>query len=298
MPGPLRIMDEGCDSLLRGRPFKLNNEFQVLLGISVLLAVLISFGAAGPLRAVLALPFILFFPGYTLTTALLPGKQDMGGIERIVLSFGLSIAVVPLLGLILNYTPWGISLYPVLVTVLLFTSLMSIISLSRRKKLPDHDRYTLSWRFSIPGWLEMPRNDRVLLVTLAGILFIGLVTMCLTSTNPRTCEMYTEFYVLGAAGKAGEYPGELRINEKKQVFLGVVNHERRSVTYNVELRMDGSKKEDIGPIELEHGQKWEGNVGIFAGKPKNKMMVEFLLTKDGESIPYRSIHLWVDVKTP
>ncbi|WP_421072410.1 DUF1616 domain-containing protein [Pelotomaculum propionicicum] len=266
------------------------------MGISVFLAILISLGAASPLRAVLALPFILFFPGYTLTTALLPGKKDMGGIERIVLSFGLSIAVVPLLGLILNHTPWGISLYPVLIIVLLFTSVMSMISLSRRKRLPHGERYTLSWRFSKPGWLEMPRNDRVLLVTLAGIIFIGLGTLGLTSANQRTGEIYTEFYVLGAAGKIGDYPGELKTNETKQVFLGVVNHEQRRVTYNVELRLDGSKKKDIGPIELEHGQTWEGNIGISAGKPKNKMMVEFLLTKDGESVPYRSIHLWVDVK--
>jgi uncharacterized membrane protein len=281
---------------LQGRPFKINNEFRVIAGISITLAILISFGAAGPLRAVLALPFILFFPGYTLTTALLPGKADMGGIERIVLSFGLSIAVVPLLGLILNYTPWGISLYPVLITVLIFTSLMSIISLNRRNKLPDEERYILSWSLVIPGWSKMPRSNRVLLVTLAGIIFIGLGSLCHTAANPRTGENYTEFYVLGPAGKAGDYPGELRINENKQVFLGVVNHEQRRVTYNVEVRMDGSAKKEIGPIELGHDQKWEGNIGISAGEHKKNVMVEFLLIKDGENIPYRSIHLWVDVK--
>jgi len=29
------------------------------------------------------------------------------GIERVALSFGLSIAIVPLIGLVLNFTPWG-----------------------------------------------------------------------------------------------------------------------------------------------------------------------------------------------
>ncbi|MDD4767832.1 MAG: DUF1616 domain-containing protein [Desulfotomaculaceae bacterium] len=281
---------------MQGRPFQTNNEFLLIAGISILLAILIGCGAAGPLRAVLALPFILFFPGYTLTTALLPGKQDLDGMERAVLSFGLSIAVVPLLGLILNNTPWGISLYPLLITVLLFTSLMSVVSLSRRKKLPTEERYTLAWRFIIPGWPELSQRDRVLLVTLAGAIVIGLGSLCLTAASPRAGEMYTEFYVLGATGKAGGYTGELQINENKQVYLGVVNHEQRQVTYNVEVRLDGSKKKEIGPIELEHGQKWEGTTGISAGKPKNKMLVEFLLTKDGESTPYRSLHLWVDVK--
>jgi uncharacterized membrane protein len=35
----------------------------------------------------------------------------LDGIERIALSFGLSIAITPLLGLALNYTPFGIRFY-------------------------------------------------------------------------------------------------------------------------------------------------------------------------------------------
>ncbi|MCK4222104.1 MAG: DUF1616 domain-containing protein, partial [Dehalococcoidia bacterium] len=58
----------------------------------------------GPLRIVLGLPFLLFSPGYALIAALFPKKGSLDGIERIALSFGLSIAVVPLIGLILNYT--------------------------------------------------------------------------------------------------------------------------------------------------------------------------------------------------
>jgi uncharacterized membrane protein len=48
---------------------------------------------------------VLFFPGYTLISALFPRKDSLSGVERLALSFGLSIAVVPLIGLILNYMP-------------------------------------------------------------------------------------------------------------------------------------------------------------------------------------------------
>ena len=58
-------------------------------------------------RIVLGLPFVLFFPGYVLNLALFPRKEGMGGIERVVLSFGLSIAVVPLIGS-LTTPPWEI----------------------------------------------------------------------------------------------------------------------------------------------------------------------------------------------
>ena len=77
----------------------------------------------GPLRIGLGLPFVIFFPGYTLLSALFPKRDDLSGIERVALSFGLSIAVVPLIGLILNYTPWGIKLYPILTSITLFIRL-------------------------------------------------------------------------------------------------------------------------------------------------------------------------------
>ncbi len=83
--------------------FEINNE---LLFINICSVILILIIALAPdiqaLRIILGLPFILFFPGYTLITALFPKKSDLGAIERVALSFGLSIAVVPLIGLILN----------------------------------------------------------------------------------------------------------------------------------------------------------------------------------------------------
>ncbi len=75
---------------------------------------------------VLAILLVLFVPGYVLVAALFPGaiiegKPEIDWIERIALSFGLSIAVVPLLGLLLNFTPWGIRFVPIVATIALFT---------------------------------------------------------------------------------------------------------------------------------------------------------------------------------
>jgi uncharacterized membrane protein len=55
---------------------------------------------------------VLFFPGYVFITALFPEKKELDNLERLALSLGLSIAIVPLIGLLLNYTPWGIRLIP------------------------------------------------------------------------------------------------------------------------------------------------------------------------------------------
>ncbi len=52
-----------------------------------------------------ALPVVLFIPGYCLIAALFPKNDDIGLSERIALSVGLSLALIPLIALGLNFTP-------------------------------------------------------------------------------------------------------------------------------------------------------------------------------------------------
>ncbi len=96
-----------------------------------------------PVRIILGLPLVLFLPGYSLIAALFPRKDDLDGIERIALSFGLSIAVVPLLGLALNYTPFGIRLSPVFTLLSVFTISLAISAYVRSSMIPEEDRFSV-----------------------------------------------------------------------------------------------------------------------------------------------------------
>ena len=96
-----------------------------------------------PVRVLLGLLLVLFLPGYSLIAALFPRRDDLDGIERIALSFGLSIAVVPLLGLALNYTPFGIRLVPVLLGLSLFTVLLAVVAGVRRVWMPEAERFAV-----------------------------------------------------------------------------------------------------------------------------------------------------------
>jgi hypothetical protein len=73
------------------------------------------------IRYVLGSIFVLGLPGFTLIKALFPTKKEMDTIERIALSIGLSLAIVPIVGLLLNYTPWGIRLTPITLSLLALT---------------------------------------------------------------------------------------------------------------------------------------------------------------------------------
>ena len=79
-------------------------------------------------RNVLGLIFVLFLPGYAFIKALFPttvhlqtGTENLHNIKRIALSIGISLVLVSIVGLILNYTPWGIRLVPITLSLLLLT---------------------------------------------------------------------------------------------------------------------------------------------------------------------------------
>jgi uncharacterized membrane protein len=48
------------------------------------------------IQAIIGLPLVLFIPGYALSYAFFPKKKDLELMERIALSFGLSLALIPL----------------------------------------------------------------------------------------------------------------------------------------------------------------------------------------------------------
>jgi uncharacterized membrane protein len=79
-------------------------------------------------RIVLGTIFILWLPGCTFVRALFPqheptktNAKNLDTIERVALSLGMSLALVPIVGLLLNYTPWGIRLTPIVLSLLALT---------------------------------------------------------------------------------------------------------------------------------------------------------------------------------
>ena len=144
-----------------------------IVAITLLFFPVVTF-TTGPLRVSLGIPFAIFFPGYTLLAALLPNRDKLNSIERLALSFGLSIAVVPLIGLILNYTPWGIRPYPILISITLFIIATAAIGWYRQQKLTAADRFSITSRTTLPNWMGMSKLDRGLFVFLVVAIVVAL----------------------------------------------------------------------------------------------------------------------------
>ncbi|MGC9443888.1 MAG: DUF1616 domain-containing protein [Candidatus Methanospirareceae archaeon] len=254
-----------------------------------------------PVRILLGLPLVLFLPGYALIALLFPRRDDLDGIERVALSFGLSIAVVPLLGLALNYTPFGIRLSPVLVSISVLTIALALGAVWRRANLPEADRFGVAFSAAFRALRESitaseSRLDRILTVILiiSIVMAIGMVVYVIVT--PKQGEKFTEFYILGPGGKAADYPTALQTGDEGLVIIGVVNHEYATVEYRLEVRM-GDVMFTNERFALSHNETRERPFTFRPTQVGADQKLEFLLFRAGqnETEPYRTLHLWVDV---
>ena len=207
----------------------------------------------GTIRIILGLPFILFIPGYILIFALFPTKKTDQGIdiiERVALSFGLSIAVVPLIGLGLNYTEWGIRLEPILVSIFIFIIGVGAVALYRWFMESPEKRFIISFNIALPK--SESKLDRALTIILAISIIVAMVSLVYVIATPKIGEKFTELYLLGPSGIADDYPRNLTMGENDSVFIGIINHEYKTVNYTVEIWLinqstyyDESKNENI-----------------------------------------------------
>lgn len=286
-------------------------DLYIALGYSVVLGLLILAQDRGLIAAIL---LVIFAPGYVLVAALLPDDEGIDWIERIALSFGLSIAIVALLGLLLNFTPFGIFLRPVVVSILIFTAGVGVAAHTRRMQLPVEKRLSATISIESPSWQEFSSLERALAVGLGLSIIFASSVLVYVATTPGPGEQFTEFFILGPGGKAGSYPTDLNVSEEGTVIIGVVNHEFDRLDYTVitdrvevvVVRNEtGGFNETVevgSPITmawfnltLDHESNWTLPYAFSIDAP-GLWKLRLLLFRDGDlATVYRSLHLFVTV---
>jgi uncharacterized membrane protein len=61
-----------------------------------------------------------------------PTKEGIEGLERIGLSIGVGLALIPIIALLLNYTPWGITLEPIVASIAVLTEVLAVVCVVRK----------------------------------------------------------------------------------------------------------------------------------------------------------------------
>ena len=123
--------------IIKTKPFKITAIIiLVLFAISELIAIFTYLTALESLRIVFGSIFVLFLPGFIITYIFFPKSEKEKGIdwiERIALSFALSIAIVPLAVFYLNLIGVKINLLNSFLTILGIMLISGIILILIRK---------------------------------------------------------------------------------------------------------------------------------------------------------------------
>ena len=305
--------------------FKILNDILLIDVLSIILILSIIFIPSTVVRVILGLPFVLFFPGYTLVAALFVKHGRMNNIERLSLSIGLSLAIAAMIGFGLNYTTWGIKLNPIIYIIVVFIFIMSAIVLVRRARTLKISKLITEFELRLPGWGGNSLN-KSLSVILIIVAFGTLGTLAYTTIEPKVGEKFAEFYILGINGNAEDYPNEFVMNNGQisQVIYGdgttgnlvstsgygtinlwIINQEQQTVFYTVKMTIDGAPTTIYyggtntrvnWPIELNQGEKWETSIDVIPQHTGDEQKVELLLFKGDGTLAEDSVYFWINVQ--
>jgi len=236
-----------------------------LLGVAALTAAIafgIQAGLPGPVRLLLALPLVVFLPGYALTAVAFPAANgfdpdrvalaadelrsafpadyELSGVSRVGLSVVSSAGLVPLVAFVVNFTPWPISLRPLLLGVAGLTVGLVAVAAARRLQLPTERRFVLSldWLGTTGVGLSPHDAGRVRWANVAIVVSLLLVASGVgyALVSPPQGERFTEFYV-ATGNVTGQrqsfYHESFTRGEATPVTVVVSNHERRVTQYTV-----------------------------------------------------------------
>ncbi|KTG26899.1 hypothetical protein AUR66_15560 [Haloferax profundi] len=314
-------------------------QVDVLAGLVLLIGASMSVLYANSIavRAVFGLPLLVFLPGYALLLVLFPhaysdtrvaqpalttpaqNRMGITVLERMVLSFGVSLAVVPTLGVVV------LSLVPqpnTVAVVGIFSAVVAaflLVGEFRRQRLSEAERYDVPvkhWYTSLVESLTTGTpTTRRLNVLLAVVVVISVLGLGYALTVPNYGEEYTSLSLLTQQSDgelvASGYPDSLSSAESTALVASVTNNEQELTEYTLVVqlqRVDTSsgtatiiEHEELARVsrEVAPGETWTASPTLQSEMTGSDLRLTYLLYKgdapdetSAESA-YRSTYIWV-----
>lgn len=231
-----------------------------------------------PWRLAFGIPLALLLPGYALLAATLP-QSTLDKAERLLLSFGLSLVVTILGGLLLNWTPWGLEGLSWAIWLGGVTLVACLAALLRRAA-------------SLPQ--PALRRPRLSLRQLAGLGLAGLVVMAAAVVTYRAVALASDY--------AAAYPAVDVVQlwavpesagDKHSLRLGVANLTNAPATYRLRLQQASRVLQEWPAITLLPGQEW-GTRLVLPADLSSALPLDALLYRQNAPIAYRRAQIWLN----
>ncbi|MCU4752494.1 DUF1616 domain-containing protein [Halobacteria archaeon AArc-curdl1] len=285
----------------------------VVIAATGLLTFGIFSGITGVIRIGLAIPLVLFLPGYALVSALFPDKPNdpyhpfdehktglgnpllvSGGlqpIERFILSSVFSVFLVPVIALIPAATPGGLTLETVLSGISIVTVVFAVIAIISRYRCQPERRYVPSFSFAPLFFRSRPTlfnasSYRPYNIAIVLSLFLVVASVGFAVTNPPQPDGYTEFSI-----ETDDVTGDLETmyesaytsGETETLNTSITNHEHDQQTYTTVLLIQQVSYED-GDVTVHETDELDRQTTTVADGETQQQTLEVTPTMQDDDI--------------
>lgn len=269
-------------------------------------------GLPGPLRVALALPLVVFLPGYALVSIFYPdaapkdrAPDDRGAglrnplsrgsgidpLERLVLSVAASMIVVPSVALAATATPWGITASPVIVGLGVATIGLAVLGIVARFYCPENQRFTPSIPsgilFSDEGRTAYDPDVTVFNIAIVCSLLFLLVVGGFALASPPTHDGFTEFSA-ETENVSGDidtmYAASYTQGEPQELTVDVTNHERQETTYTTVTLLQRVDYVDDMTADVQEEDELARDQFTIPDGVVDSRTIEFTPTMAGEDV--------------
>ncbi|MFU1783388.1 DUF1616 domain-containing protein [Haloarcula japonica] len=307
-----------------GRWSGLSTELSDLVTITVITTVALAATVSpvdGLLLAAVAIPFLLFVPGYALIAALFPDRESMYqqhrlvGLERILYAVVASICLAVIVGVNLEFTNWPIRSVPVVSALAAVAYLSTFVALYRRKASGSEPSNS-AVQFNTGSNSETQSDDggvQLGSIVVAVAIMVALVSVTFVAAQPQRGETYSEFGLLtenNGTLQADGYPEEMALGESSDLYFTVTNREQQHTNYVVVVQLtrtaptgDATERARLDTYSetISPGNTWQKRHTVTPVLEGERLRLTYLLYRDG--IPdqptvdnaYRETHIWIDV---
>jgi hypothetical protein len=209
---------------------------------------------------------VLIVPGYVITMSILP---HLDRATTLLLSLGISLSLDVIGGLILHYTPWGLTPASWAVWLSSITMLGCVIAAFHRSRLPK----TESLSSTLPKWNWKLATSLIL----TGLLLFAALGMAMNAAI-QAGTTFTQLWALPANDATGY-----------SIQIGIHSEEKGTEHYDLFVESRGITLTEWPDITLAPGETRTSS--LFLGDKPNSD-IQILLYKAGAlTEAYRSVHL-------
>lgn len=253
-----------------------HRDLRLVAALAMLCGVMAPLFPVEAISLLLLLPLAFFLPGYALSAAIF-ARRPLERPQLLLLSLGLSLSVLALGAVPLNYVPGGVGpvSWALLLTLVVLCGCRG--AAVRRPKAPAHDRAVL----------PRPRIGAMA----AGLLLAALLSVAaafaltFTTTSAKHADGYTELWLLPPVARNAAAGG---------ARVGVTSQEQTASAYLLQTRIGGQPDQPMRSFSLDPGETRVIQLRSEPPPPSGPVPISAaLFLRDKPNDVYRRVSGWM-----